>query len=67
MEAQPADGGMEWEVAPPWVAVLMVGKQLGAELGWQEAAGKNWQRLRVGLVPQCFQAMPSLASLACWL
>ena len=31
---------MEWEVAPPWVAALMVGEQLGAELGWRAAAGK---------------------------
>ncbi len=58
---------MEWEVAPPWVAALMVGEQLGTELGWRAAAGKNWQRLCMDPVPHCFQAMPSLASLACWL
>jgi hypothetical protein len=31
---------MEWEVAPLWVAVVMVGKKLGAELGWRAVAGK---------------------------
>jgi hypothetical protein len=54
LEAWPADGGMEWEVAPPWVAAVMVGEKLGAELGWRVAEGKNWQRLCVGPVPHCF-------------
>ena len=55
LEVQTVDGGMEWEVAPLWVAAVMVGeKKLGAELGWWAAAGKNWQRLRVGPVSHCF-------------
>ncbi len=67
LEVRPVDGGMQWEVTPPWVAALMIGEQLGAELGRQAAAGEIWQCLRVGPVPHCFQATLSPASLACWL
>ncbi len=59
LEARPADGGMEWEVAPPWVVALMVGEHLGTELGWWVAAGKigsayAWARFFI-VFKQCRQ------------